>query len=305
MDARLLDLPHPVAEDLAGPPDEEWALLELALEWPSLIDEQARVAARLRVFLLTRDPLDRIDRLAPAWATATGNGDDYEVVVYLPLTNALTLADFDDTPVAEVLARLAESAIVVGAAHESLLVAGAYPQAQARSDAPPLLSDPVADLPSARVSRRLADPVVRRVSAGWQPIGLGAIQDLVQARFGPVELDRTTVRLTAAGRSTADCPACRGEASASLPTCTSVCRRCVRRTPRRPSARASGDWHARLAATPVAGRRSARARSDCRRPRRRCASAVGCRRRSKTRPPRRAAATTPRRSVPASQPTPS
>jgi hypothetical protein len=211
MDARLLHLPHPVAEDLAGPPDEEWALLELALEWPSLVDGQARVAARLRVFLLTRDLLDRTDRLAPAWATATGNGDDYEVVVYLPLTNALTLADVDDTPVAEVLARLAESAIVVGAAHESLLVAGAYPQAQARGDAPPLLSDPVADLPVARVSRRLADPVIRRVSAGWQPIGLGAIQDLVQARFGPVELDRTTVRLTAAGRPTAGCPACRGE----------------------------------------------------------------------------------------------
>jgi hypothetical protein len=210
MDARSFDLPPAVADDLAHPPDEEWALLELALGWPDVVDVQARVAARLRIFLLTRDPLDRVEGLAPAWATATGDGDDYEVVVYLPLTNALKLAEFDDTTVAEVLARLAESAIVVGAAHEPLLLAGAYPQAEARGDADPLLSDPVADLPGPRLSRRLAAPEIRRVSDGWEPIGLAAIQDLVQARFGPVDLDRTTVRLTPPGRPSAGCPACTG-----------------------------------------------------------------------------------------------
>ncbi len=206
-----LGLAPPVADALTHPPEEEWALLELAVAWPDLADAEARVASRLRTFVLARDPLDHLERFAPACATANGDGDDYEVVVYVPLGNALTLAELDGTTVAEVLARLTESAVAVGAAHEQLLLAGAYPKAVRRAAAQPLLADPVADLPGADAALRLPSPTIELVSDGWEPIGLGAIQDLVQAEFGPVDLDRTTVRLTPADTATPGCPACAGE----------------------------------------------------------------------------------------------
>lgn len=210
MDPLLAGLPAAVADALAQPPEQEWALLELGVEPPELQDAQARVAARLRMFVLTRDPLDRLDRMDPAWATANGDGDDYEVVVYVPLGNALTLAAWDRSTVRDVLAALAESAIVVGAAHEQLVLTGAYAQAAARGRAPSLLGDPDADLPRARASRRLTSPAIGLVSDGWEPVGLGAVQDLVQARFGPVDLDRTTVHLTPRDTAASGCPACAG-----------------------------------------------------------------------------------------------
>jgi hypothetical protein len=54
-------------------------------------------------------------------------------------------------------------------------------------------------------------PTVRVRSHGWEPLGLGAIQDLVQDTFGPVDLDRSLVRLDPVEPRAADCAACRGE----------------------------------------------------------------------------------------------
>ncbi len=48
------------------------------------------------------------------------------------------------------------------------------------------------------------------VSKGWEPIGLGAISDVVQEALGPVDLDRSPVELAASPEPAADCPACRG-----------------------------------------------------------------------------------------------
>jgi hypothetical protein len=48
------------------------------------------------------------------------------------------------------------------------------------------------------------------VSAGWEDIGLGAITDVVQHTFGPVDLDRSPVELAAAAESHPGCPACAG-----------------------------------------------------------------------------------------------
>ena len=47
-------------------------------------------------------------------------------------------------------------------------------------------------------------------AAGWEPIGLGAIQDLAQERYGRVDLDRSRVRLEPATLPVPDCPACAG-----------------------------------------------------------------------------------------------
>jgi len=51
---------------------------------------------------------------------------------------------------------------------------------------------------------------VTLVSKGWEPIGLGAISDVVQEALGPVDLDRSPVELAASPEPAADCPACRG-----------------------------------------------------------------------------------------------
>ena len=211
MEPPAFGLPSTVADPLTHPPEEEWELLELAVGWPDLTDAAARVAERVRVFVITRNPLDRHLQLAPAWATANGDGDHYELVVYVSLGNLWSLAEMQGSTVADVLARLAESAVVVGAAHEQLLLTGAYPSAAHRGTASSLLSDRVADLPGARAERRWPDPDITLVAAGWEPIGLGAVQDLVQAELGPVDLDRTTVRLTPAERATSRCPACAGK----------------------------------------------------------------------------------------------
>jgi tetratricopeptide (TPR) repeat protein len=51
---------------------------------------------------------------------------------------------------------------------------------------------------------------VRLVSDGWEAIGLGAITDVVQHAFGPVDLDRSLVELAARSESIPGCPACAG-----------------------------------------------------------------------------------------------
>ena len=210
---RMLDLlrglPADVRDILAAPPEHENALVELALAWPGLVDADARIARRLRLFVLSVDPLAGMGRLAPAWATANGDGDGFEVVVYVPLEHALDIAKMDGGTVAEVFAVLGESAVTVGGRCESLLASGAYPHLAAAGEAEGLLDDPVAGVPGARVGPRFGMPAVSLVSEGWEPIGLGAIQDLVQEAFGPVDLGRSGVRLRARLGSMT-CPACAG-----------------------------------------------------------------------------------------------
>lgn len=202
-------LPADVRDVLAAPPEHEKALVELALAWPGLAGADARVARRLRLFVLSVDPLEHVDRFAPASATANGDGDAFEVVVYLPLEHALDLAGMGGCTVAEVLTALGESAVTVGGRCESLLASGAYPHLVVRDEVEGLLSDPVADLPRPKAGLRLGVPTVSLVSEGWEPIGLGVIQDLVQEAFGPVDLDRSGVRLRVRSRG-ATCPACAG-----------------------------------------------------------------------------------------------
>jgi tetratricopeptide (TPR) repeat protein len=188
---------------LEGVPESERALLELRLSWPGLGERAALVAARLRVFLLTWDPLGWMRDRGTAWATATGDGDSYEVVLYLTLDDAVRQAREGGETVGEVIGELAGSVLAVGGAHEELLVSGAYPQLALAGEVPGLLSQ-------LGLAPRLPSEVELASSSGWEPIGLGAIQDLAQERYGPVDLDRAPVRLEPAGKPTPDCPACAG-----------------------------------------------------------------------------------------------
>jgi hypothetical protein len=191
------------AELLAPPPNEDYALLELELGWTDLDPAQERIAASLRSFVVTRDPLDWIPGRGHAWATANADGDVLELVVYVAL-DAVQEAVAGGGNVAAALGRHAEAAVRAGAAAEGLLVSGAQP-ALATAGQMPRLLDGLDD------AGTLGIPTVRVRSHGWEPIGLGAIQDLVQDAFGPVDLDRSLVRLDPVEPRVADCAACRGE----------------------------------------------------------------------------------------------
>ncbi len=194
--------PPQLRDAMQRAPADERALLELRLEWPALDDARARIAARLRVFLLTWDPLGWHERPPVARATATGDGDGFEAVLYVPL-HCLPQAAATEEEILAVLGDLAGSVLSVGAGYEQALSAGAYPQLAYRGKAPGLLSrvGTLSDLPA---------PAPVLVSGSWEPIGLGAIQDLVQEEFGPVDLDRSPVRLAPVDEPDAGCPACAG-----------------------------------------------------------------------------------------------
>jgi len=192
-----------VRDALAGVPECERALLELRLLWPALGEREALIAARLRVFVLTWDPFGWMRDRDTAWATANGDGDSYEVVLYLTLHDAVRRARETARTLADVIGELAGSVLAVGGAHEELLVSGAYPQLAVAGEVPGLLSE----LSSAQ---RLPAAEIELAASCWEPIGLGAIQDLAQERYGPVDLDRSQVRLDPATEPTPDCPACAG-----------------------------------------------------------------------------------------------
>jgi hypothetical protein len=191
------------AELLAAPPNEDYALLELELAWTDLDPAQERIAASLRSFVVTRDPLDWIPARGHAWATANADGDVLELVVYVAL-DAVRDAVADDGNVAAALGRYCEAAVRAGAAAEGVVVSGAQP-ALATAGRAPRLPDALDDAGTFGI------PTVRVASHGWEPLGLGAIQDLVQDAFGPVDFDRSLVRLDPVEPRVADCAACRGE----------------------------------------------------------------------------------------------
>ena len=196
-----------LAEDVRDPllavPESERSLLELRLAWPALAEREALIAARLRVFVVTWDPFWWMRDRGWAWATATGDGDTYEVVLYLTLHDAVRRARETARTLADVVGELAGSVLAVGARHEQLLVSGAYPQLAFAGEVPGLLSEPES-------ARGLPAPVIELAAAGWEPIGLGAIQDLAQERYGPVDLDRSRVRLDPIAEPSPSCPACAG-----------------------------------------------------------------------------------------------
>jgi hypothetical protein len=162
---------------LAGAPDREYALLELAPNWAALSEAQQRIAARLRLFVITRDPLDWIPNHGAWWATVYANGDVVdELAVYVLLPVVLRRMEVTGDA-AGVLAPFAEAAVRAAADLESLVAAGAYPTMVAGGAAPRLLDR----LDEAGV---LGPPSVAPCSDRWEPMGLGAIQDLVQEAFG-------------------------------------------------------------------------------------------------------------------------
>jgi hypothetical protein len=196
------DLVDPV-ELLATPPQDEYSLLELAVGWDDLAGVDAQIAGALRLFVITRDPLDWLPDRGITWATSNGDGDGLELPVYVGRDEVLRRLATAGGDVATAVGPLCETVVLNAIRCQGVLLAGGYPELAYRGDVPRLLSG-IGDQP------RLGTPGIVVRTSGWEPIGLGAIQDLVQDAFGPVDFDRSTIALPPSDAPRAGCPACRG-----------------------------------------------------------------------------------------------
>ena len=195
-------LPADVVELMAGAPVQEKVLAELGVAWPDLAGPQARMAEALRVFVVTWDPLEHHVPRPAAIATVNAGPPGLEVVVYIPVWVLMAAAGREER-VADVVGELGGSAVMVAAANEEAVVSGRYPALAGQGSVPRLLDQ-------RRSGTGLGTPEVTLVSEGWEPIGLGAISDVVQDALGPVDLDRSPVELAASPQPASACPACRG-----------------------------------------------------------------------------------------------
>lgn len=192
----VLELPPP-------PPDNGYAMFEFGVEWPRLDGAQAQLASAMRLFVITRDPLDWLPDRGAAWTTANADGDTLELPIYVTLDEVQRQVGGPLGTLDAALGSLAAAALDTATQCQGSIFAGAYPELAFQGSVPRLLDHagrPVG--PGA--------PTVTAVSEAWEPLGLGAIQDLVQDAFGPVDLDRSLVALQPAQRVSPGCPACAG-----------------------------------------------------------------------------------------------
>jgi hypothetical protein len=97
-----------------------------------------------------------------------------------------------------------ETVVLAAARCQGVMLAGAYPELAFRGEVPRLLG-------RHNHAGGLSAPAITARSTDWEPIGLGAIQDLVQDAFGPpVDFDRSRVALPPSDTPYAGCPACEG-----------------------------------------------------------------------------------------------
>lgn len=150
---------------------------------------------------------------------------------------------------------LCRSVVDVGASQKLLLSSGAYAQLAYAGKVPDLLS-------AIGTLSATGAPQFEPATGGWEPIRLGAIQDLVQAQFGPVDLDRSAALLDAVAEHDPACAACAGRRF-GFPT--GRCR-ARSRTPTGSRRRAMSSWRTSPTASAA---RCARPRCAARRPGRR------------------------------------
>jgi len=196
-------LPDDVQQLLAAPPVTEKKLLELRVAWADISPGHARLADAVRLFVITWDPLEGMAPRPDGFATVNVGPPGLELAIYVPSWSLLELATERDGTVAAVIGTMAGSAVLTAAAHEQPVMSGSYSRLVTEGVAPDLLSDVSAGAALGPAGIRLASP-------GWEDIGLGAITDIVQHAFGPVDLDRSPVDLAAAPASHPGCPAWAG-----------------------------------------------------------------------------------------------
>jgi hypothetical protein len=200
-------LPVGLRQLLADPPVTEKKLLEIDVAWTGLSGAQARMAEQLRVFVITWDPLERLATRPDGFATVNVDADGSELVVYIPVWSLVEAARAQHTTVSAVLAAMAGSAVVtatrVAEATVESTMASRSGRPRGRASDTDLLADRAA-------GAALGTPTIGLIAPGWESIGLGAITDIAQHAFGPVDLDRSLVALAPVATRHAGCPACAG-----------------------------------------------------------------------------------------------
>jgi hypothetical protein len=193
------------AELMEAAPDDEFALVELRLDWPPDLEIYPKQRSLwLRFFVITGDVLAWIPGRGEAWASATVDDELIELDVYVLLPAVQRGMEEHDGDVAAAIAPYAVAAMQAALDNEELLIAGDYHARVLTGEAPRLLDELAQDygelgLPSVQVRR------------GWGPLGFGALLDLVQEAFGAVDLDRSDVTLDPVDPPSGECAACAGK----------------------------------------------------------------------------------------------
>jgi hypothetical protein len=189
---------------IAAAPEDEFALIELRLDWPHDLEIYPKHRQLwLRLFVITGDVLAWIPDRGDAWAGVTVNDEVLEVDVYVTLPAVLRGMREHDGDVAAAITPYAATVMQAALDNEDLLIAGDYHARVLAGEAPRLLDDIDGD------HGAFGRPEIQ-ARRGWGTIGFGALLDLVQEAFGPVDLDRSIVALDPVDPPTADCPACKG-----------------------------------------------------------------------------------------------
>jgi hypothetical protein len=168
-------------------PDDEYALLELRIDWPPDLEIYPQhLQLWLRFFVITKDPLSWIPNRGEAWATVSADEEVLEVDVYV-LDAIRRGIEENGGDLAAAVGRYAAPAMQAALEHEELLISEDYLDLAVTGDAPRLLDDADRDLGP------FATPPTLQVRQAWGTVGLGAIRNLVQEAFGYVDLDRSNV----------------------------------------------------------------------------------------------------------------
>ena len=186
-------------------PEEEFALIELRLDWPPNLDiYPEHKQLWLRCFVITADPLGWIPDRGEAWTAVTVDDEVLEVDLYLTVAAVRAGLEETDGDLAVAIGRYASAVMAAALEREQELLEGDYPRRAARGEAPRLLADLDGD------HGAFGTPELQ-AKRSWSAVGLGALTDLVQHAFGAVDLDRSNVELRPVEPATEDCPACQGQ----------------------------------------------------------------------------------------------
>jgi hypothetical protein len=206
MQTRPVDDLDPIAL-LDDAPDDAFALLELRLDWPPELDvHPQKLSLWLRFFVITGDPLAWIADRGAAWAATTVADDVLELDVYVTLAALRRELEESGGDLGVAVGRWAAPAMLAGLRYELVLAAGDYHDRAVAGTLPRLLDGDDGD----RDRGAFGSPTIQ-VRQPWGPVGLGALQDLVQEAFGSVELDRSPVTLDPVEPPYTDCAACEGK----------------------------------------------------------------------------------------------
>lgn len=193
------------AQLIADAPEDEFALVELRLDWPYDLDiHPQHKQLWLRCFVITKDPLGWIPDRGDSWTAVTVDEEVLEVDLYLTLDAVQRAVQEADGDLAVAVGRYGATVMAAALAREEELLAGDHPRQASRGEAPRLLTELDGD------HGAFGTPGLQ-ARRGWSQIGLGALTDLVQHAFGHVDLDRSPVTLDDVEQVTDGCPACEGK----------------------------------------------------------------------------------------------